>query len=254
MIHLSEKAYVRLIEEGFSYYKRCLDAKSSKNKISHGKKALKSLEKAVEIAQKLKLKTKIELINDYLSQLNMILAISHSDQKDPSKIILYFQSALKYNLKTPKGSKQNERAAIISVELAKLCLMTKNVKLAIKYAESANNVAKQLGNEDFLDILMEINPIYIQALSLKHVESSYKNMLKLAKKSKRKEIKAEVYFRYGKYSFEIRQKYSDSKLYLEKSITLYGVIHKIANQKFVEGFLNSHFDKDGNPIKNEKKQ
>jgi tetratricopeptide (TPR) repeat protein len=252
---MSEKAYVRLVEEGSSFFKRAMDAKTPKNKISLAEKAIKSFETTIETAKKIDLKAKIPILYEYITQLNMMIAVAYLDLKTVDKCITAFNLALISNKSAGTGSKQTERFAYIFAELAKISARIEQIKMATSYANQSLGYAKDLGTDDYLDLLVDLHPLYIKALDINKVEANYHQMVKLAKRTERKKIKAQIYFDYGQYLFDVKKDYKESREYLKKVISLFEAMH-VPELNIIQNYYDSKFDKDGNPIippKEEKK-
>jgi tetratricopeptide (TPR) repeat protein len=243
-----------VIEKGTSYFKRCIESKTDKNKIKFGKKSIESFKKALNAAKKLKLKKKIPIIYEYLTQLNSIIAVSNAGLKKNDEAIVYFRNALFENKNSGKNNTQKEINAYILNEIGKLYNELKDIKNAKSYSLQAISAAKETTDENLLDFYIELNPIFVNALDLNQINNNYRSMVKLAKRSKRKKVKAQVYFDYARYLFLIKKDYAGTKDYLRKSKTIYNAIHLTGMVKLVENFYESKFDREGNPIPEKKEE
>lgn len=245
---MSEKGYANLINEGIQLYKRCLEAQTPKNKIKFAEKALSNLTKAVSYAKDLNYKDKISLLYEYITHINIIIGISHSELKDTEREVHFLNAALKSNMNATKNATQKERNILILSELAQISSRINQSELAINYANRALSEAKSLKPEEYLEYLISLNPIFIKGLDVQKVKSNYNNMVKLVKRSDNKQLKAQIYFDYSRYLFEVEKKYDDAKEYLEKVKTIYNSLGNTSALKFTEEYYNSKFDPNGKPI------
>lgn len=245
---MSEKGYANLINEGIQLYKRCLEAQTPKNKIKFAEKSLNNLTKAVSYAKDLNLKDKISVIYEYITHLNIIIGISYSELKDTEREIHFLNAALKSNTNATKNATQKERNILILSELAHISSRVNQFELAINYANRALSEAKSLKPEDYLEYLITLNPIFIKGLDVQKVKSNYTNMVKLVKHSDNKQLKAQIYFDYSRYLYEVEKKYNDAKEYLEKVKSIYISLGNTPALKLVEEYYNSKFDSNGKPF------
>ncbi|MHA1728990.1 MAG: hypothetical protein ACTSWY_09685 [Promethearchaeota archaeon] len=246
---MSERTYSKMVEKGTTYFKRCLDAKTHKNRISLGKKALISFRRALSAAKELNIKRNIPLIFEYLTQINSIIAASNYELKELVKAIKYYRDALFVNKSAKKNSAQRERVAYINGEMAKIFSKNKQMEKAKLCAFQAFSAAKKLDDNDtLLDLYIDLNPIFIKSLDIKRINSNYLNMIKLARRTKRKKTKAQVYFDFARYLFVIKKDYSGSKEYLQKAKTLFEILHLEDSARIVEVYYNSKFNKNNDPI------
>ncbi|MHA1821381.1 MAG: hypothetical protein ACTSU2_05730 [Promethearchaeota archaeon] len=252
-ITMSEKAYSNMIDQGVSYFKRCLDAKTPKNKISHAEKSLKYFKKAEAIARKLKIEDKIAIMYEYITQLYSIIAISNLQMKKLPETIDFFNKALKANKKTKDNKNKFEREAFMLNELAKLSARI-NLSAAVNYANRALSLLKKLDDNDKLDLLIDLNPVFYKALEPGKIYNNYKLMIKLVKKTGDKPKKAAIYFEYAKFLFEVKNKYNDALEYLNKAKTIYNAIHEYQASGIVEQYIKEHFDNDNRAIKDKKEE
>ncbi len=251
---MSQKGYIKFIEEGSKYYKKCLEAKSAKNIISHGKKAIKGFEKAIITAKKINQKDinkKLSIIYEYITQINSLIAVSYGESDNLDDSIHFLTEAIASNKKATSGNAQIERNAFLIGELAKLYSRKNNSKMALSYASQALSLGKNLKNDDLIELYVDLNPVFIKSLDIKKIESNFKAMIKLAKRSKMKKTKAEIYFDYSRYLFEVKQNYIESKKYLDKVKTLYKVLKMSEAEKIVQKYYKTKFDPEGKPIINE---
>lgn len=251
---MSEQFYSQMIEKGTSYFKRCIESKTDKNKIKFGKKSVESFKKALNTAKKLKLTKKIPIIHEYLTQIDSIIAVSNVGLKKTDEAILFFKNALFENKNVGKNKTQLEIKAYLLNEIGKLYNKLKDIKNAKFYALQAISAAKETTADNLLDFYIELNHIFIDALDLNQININYRNMIKLAKRSKRKKIKAQVYFDYARYLLVIKKDYTNAKEYLRKSKTIYNVINLPGMVKLVENFYESEFDQEGNPVIKKKEE
>jgi len=243
----NSKIFVNNIEQGFSLYKRAVEAKTPQNKIKLSKKAEDNLCKSVNIAEKLKLKEKIPLIYEYLTNIQILIAINLYLLKDVKESVIYFKKALESNEKSDSKDK-NEKFALIYTQLASISKQIQQFDLSIKYMDSALNYAKNLSENEYLEYLYEANQIYILGLDVKKVKNTFSEMLKMVNKSHNLKLTAKIYFDYARYLFEVEKKYKEAKNLLEKSKELFEKVKDEFGIDVVNNFINSNFDSIGNPI------
>ena len=243
-----------MVEKGTSYFKRCIESKSDKNKIKFGKKSVESFKKALNTAKKLKLKKKIPLIHEYLTQINSIIAVSNVGLKKKEEAIVFFKNALFENKNVGENKTQKEIKAYLLNEIGKLYNQLKDIKNAKSYSLQAISAAKETTDDNLLDFYIELNGIFLDALDLHQININYRNMVKLAKRSKRKKIKAQVYFDYARYLLVIKKDYTGAKEYIRKSKTIYNALNLPTMVKIVKNFYDSKFNQEGNPILKEKEE
>ncbi|MBD3352956.1 MAG: hypothetical protein GF364_15850 [Candidatus Lokiarchaeota archaeon] len=249
---MAEKMYLNMVEDGLNYYKRSFEAKTPKIKIKHAKKSLKKLTRAVISGKKLKLKDKIPFLYETITQLNILIATSYGQLGELEDLVKYLKDGLISNNNSPTNKKKYQRDAFMLVELAKIANQINQIETALEYANKALKITKKLDTEDHIDILLDLNPIFIQALEVNDVHSNFKSLVKLAKKTKRKEVKGEIYFRYARYLFEVKKKYSKCKSFLKKARKIFSSTNHLNTVKLIDDFLKIKFDKDGNPRESKK--
>ncbi len=101
---------------------------------------------------------------------------------------------------------------------------------------------KNFNQEDLLDLYIEMNPIFIRSGYLNKISKNYRSMVKLAKRDKRKRLKAQVYFAYGKYLIGIQNDEPEGRKFLSKSLTLFQALNLTQGitevNKYIEDNLN----------------
>ncbi len=220
---MSEKAYKRAIENGVEFLKKTIQSKNTKKKVSLGKKSVENFKKAIAISYEIRLTKKTPFIYEYLQQIQATLGASYLELKKIDLSIQTFEEALVSNSQSPQNTKQKEIRSFILAELAKIYLSINKINKAEKYANQALNLGsdKNFNQEDLLDLYIEMNPIYIRGGDLNKISKNYRNMLKIAKRDKRKHLKAQVYFSYGKFAYSFNRDEAEYNKYLGKSLTLF---------------------------------
>lgn len=241
---MSEKAYRKSIEQGVEFLKKTIEAKAAKKKISLAKKSVDNFKKGISIAYQLRLK-KTPFIYEYLQQIQATLATSYLEIKKIPEAIQTFEEALESNSKSPQSIKQKEIRSFIYAEQAKLYLSIQNLPKAEKYANKSLQLGseKNFNQEDLLDLYIEMNPIFIRSANLGKISKNYHTMIKLAKRDKRKQLKAQVYFAYGKYNFGIGNDISESIKYLRKAQSLFQSLGLNEGLVEVNKFIEEKLDK-----------
>ncbi len=241
---MSEKKYKRAIENGVEFLKKAVQTNSAKKKVSLGKKSVKNFKTAISVAHEIQLSKKTPYIYEYLQQIQATLGASYLERKKINEAISTFQNALDSNSKSPQNTKQKEIRSFILAELAKIYLSVNKLKTAEKYANQALQMGseKNFNQEDLLDLYIEMNPIYIRSGYLKKISKNYRSMVKLAKRDKRKRLKAQVYFAYGKYLIGIQNDEPEGRKFLSKSLTLFRTLNLTQGitevNKYIEDNLN----------------
>ena len=157
-----------------------------------------------------------------------------------------FEEALESNSKSPQNVKQKEIRSFIFAEQAKLYLSLRDIKKAEKYANKSLNLGtstKNFNQEDLLDLYVEMNPVYIRSANIPKITKNYRAMVKLAKRDKRKSIKAQVYFAYGKYMFGIGNDVIEAKKYLRKAQSLFKALDLSLGLEEVNKFIEEKLEK-----------
>lgn len=245
---MSEKLYLTMVEDGISYYKRALDASTSKNKARLAKKSLEALKRALHEAKKLDLDEKVDYLYEYITHVHMIIAVEYHEINKLDKAVEFLNKALSYNKRAPKNDVRKERAAIILSQLAFIAFRIKQYDRAMSMASGALDAARKIKDDMRLDLLIKLNPIFIEGLDVKQVKKNYKKMVKLAKKSDDQGRRGKIYFEYAKYLFEVDKKYKKCKKYLDKAMSIFDDLGEINAAKFLSQWENQHFDDDGKPI------
>jgi len=243
---MSEKAYKHSIEKGIELLKRTIQEKNAKKKISLGTKSTEQLKKAISIAPQIRISKKIPFIFEYLQQIQATLGASYLELKKIPEAIQVFQEALESNSKTPQNTKQQEIHSFILAELAKLYSNIQKIDMAERYASQSLQLGinKNFNQEDLLDLYIELNPIFIQSGNLKRITKNYHIMVKLAKRDKRKHLKAQVYFTYGKFLHGIEKDDIESLKYLNKAQSLFESLKIIQGMTEVKKFIEENLQKD----------
>jgi tetratricopeptide (TPR) repeat protein len=242
---MSEKSYKKSIEQGVEFLKKTISVDSPKKKAALAKKSVENFKKAISIAQQLRLK-KTPYIYEYLQQIQATLAASLLELKKIPEAIRTFEEALEANSKSPQNTKQKEIRAFIFAELAKLYLSLQKINEAEKYANQSLHLGsseKNFNQEDLLDLFIELNPIFIRGAELGKITKNYRLMVKLAKRDKRKQIKAQVYFAYGKYMFGLGNDIAESKKYLAKAQSLFQSLGLHEDFSEVSKFIEARTEK-----------
>ena len=242
---MSEKAYKKSIEHGVEFLQKTISAKTPKKKAALAKKSVANFKKAISIAKELRLK-KTPYIYEYLQQIQATLAASLLELKKIPEAIQTFEEALESNSQSPQNTKQKEIRSFIYAEQAKLYLSMQKISKAEKYANQALHLGSSENNfnqEDLLDLYIEMNPVFIRSANLAKITKNYRAMVKLAKRDKRKHIKAQVYFAYGKYMFGIGNDIAESKKYLRKAQTLFQTLGSHQGLAEVTKFFQDRIEK-----------
>lgn len=247
-IRMSERLYLSMVEEGISYYKRCLDASTSKNKARLAKKSLEALNRALVEAKKLDFNEKAAYLYEYITHINMIIAVEYLEINKLDKSVEFLNSALSYNKRSPKNDVQKERTAIIYSQLALIAHRIKQHEKAISLGSQALDAAKKTEEKLHLDLLIKLNPVFIDGLDVKQVKSNYKRMVKLVEKLDNEQLRPKIYYEYAKFLFEVDKKYKKAKKYLKKAKSHYNKTGEINAVKFLTQWENEHFSEDGKPI------
>jgi tetratricopeptide (TPR) repeat protein len=254
---MSEKTYLKNIEQGVSFLKKTLESNSPKKTVSLARKSVKSLKKAIMVANEVgpSLRKKIPFIYEYLQQVQAQQGASLLEINRPKDAIIVFESALFSNEKSPQSTKQQEIKSLILAELAKIYAnFLGNAKKAEFYANQALQIGSKIkyNQEDLLDLYFTLNSIFLRSGNFKKLAKNYRTMIKLAKKDKRKHLKAEVYFSYGKFLFGIENNLSDSRKYLQKSQTLFQALKIQQGYDDVVKFIKDRLEPAEKIINNEK--
>ncbi|MBN2155986.1 MAG: hypothetical protein JW776_08085 [Candidatus Lokiarchaeota archaeon] len=256
---MSEKAYIRSIERGVSFLKKTMELKNPRRTIKMGRKSVKFLRKAITIAEKIGLRKKIPFIYEYLQQVQATLGANYLELKKHQDAIKIFQHALESNSKSPQNTKQIEIKSLLLAELAKIYANDLgNLKKAEKYANRSLKLGldKNYNQEDLLDLYLALNSIYLRIGNIDKISKNYRMMVKLAKRDKRKQLKAQIYYTYGKFLHSIKNDAGESRKYLRKSQTLFESLgsHQLCEEvtKFIEENLspidsNNHITDNLNP-------
>jgi len=238
------KAYSRAIEHGVEFLKKTLQAKTPKKKITLGKKTVASFRKALLQTKQLGMTKKTPFVYEYIVQMQATIAASYLELEKFPEAIKTFEEALESNAKSPQNIKQVEIRSFLFAELAKTNFSIKKLPIAEKFANKSLQLGSQknFNQEDLLDLYIELNPIFIRSGSINKITKNYRFMVKLAKRDKRKSLKAQVYFAYGKYMYGIANDIAEAKKYLRKAQSLFGSVglHKGLEEvnKFLEEKVN----------------
>jgi tetratricopeptide (TPR) repeat protein len=221
------KSYKRAVEKGVEFLKKVISAKNAKKKISFGLKSVENFKKAINLSSKIGLKKKTPFIHEYLQQVYATLGASYLELEKTKQAIRIFEEALEANSKSPQNTKQKEIRSLILAELAKIHLNLNQLTSSEKFANRALKLGKDknFNQEDLLDLYIEMNPIFIRTGDLNKIAKNYRIMVKLAKRDKRKDLKAQVYFAYGKFLYGIQNNETESLKYLKKSQTLFQILN-----------------------------
>ena len=136
---------------------------------------------------------------------------------------------------------------MILAELAKIYgTHLGNIPKAESYANQALQIGseKKYNQEDLLDLYLALHSIFVRSGNLNKIGKNLRTMVKLAKRDKRKEIKAQVYYTYGRFMFGVQKNILESKKYLQKSQTLFKSIGFQEGfdevEKYIEDNLKTH--------------
>ncbi len=223
---MSEKKYTRSIEQGVSFLKKTMGSKTPKKTLSFGRKAEAHFKKAISEGEQMRLK-KIPYIYEYLQQIQAQIGASLLELNKPKDAILVFENALISNRKSPQNIKQKEIKSLILAELAKIHgNHLGNINKAENYANQALQIGseKNYNQEDLLDLYLALHSIYVRKGNLKKIGKNLRSMVKLAKRDKRKDLKAQVYFSYGRFLFGVHKNEVESRKYFRKAQTLFKTI------------------------------
>lgn len=244
----NEKSYKRAIENGVEFLKKTIQAKNAKKKVSLGIKSVDNFRKAISISKEIGLTKKTPFIYEYLQQIQATLGAGYLELKKTKEALNTFQEALDSNAKSPQNTKQKEIRSFIFAELAKIYFSIKKGKIAEKYANQALQLGteKNFNQEDLLDLYIEMNPIFIRSGNLNKISKNYRSMVKIAKRDKRKHLKAQVYFSYGKYLWGIKKEEVESMKYLKKSQTLFKTLGSAQGIAEVDSFIKEKIKKEKN--------
>jgi tetratricopeptide (TPR) repeat protein len=241
----NEKSYKRTIENGVEFLKKTIQAKNPKKKVSLGIKSVNNFRKAISISKEIGLENKIQFLNEYLQQILATLGAGYLELKKIEEAIKTFEEALDANSRTPQNTKQKEIRSFIFAELAKIYFDINNIQTAEKYANQALQLgsAKNFNQEDLLDLYIEMNPIYIGSGNLNKISKNFHAMVKIAKRDKRKHLKAQVYFAYGKFLWGIKKEEVESMKYLKKSQTLFQTLGSAQGLAEVDKYIEEKIKK-----------
>jgi tetratricopeptide (TPR) repeat protein len=242
----NQKSYKRAIENGVDLLRKTIQAKNPKKKISLGTKSANHFKKAISISKEIRMSKKTPFIYEYLQQIQATVGSGYLELKKTKDAIRTFQEALDSNSKSPQNTKQKEIRSFLFAELAKIYFSINNNKFAEKYANKALQLGseKNFNQEDLLDLYIEMNPIFIRTGNLNKISKNYRVMVKIAKRDKRKHLKAQVYFAYGKYLWGIRKEEAESIKYLNKSKTLFKALGSTLGIAEVDNFIKERMKKE----------
>ncbi|TFG19692.1 MAG: hypothetical protein EU530_05415 [Promethearchaeota archaeon] len=241
----NEKSYKRAIENGAEFLKKTVQTKNPKKKIALGTKSVENFRKAISISKEIGLTKKTPFIFEYLQQIQATLGAAYLELGKTQEALTTFQEALDSNSKSPQNIKQKEIRSFIFAELAKIYFGVNNLKIAEKYANQALQLGseKNFNQEDLLDLYIEMNPIYVRNGNLNKMSKNFHAMVKVAKRDKRKHIKAQVYFAYGKYMWGVMKEEVESMKYLKKSKTLFQTLGSTQGIAEVDKFIEERIKK-----------
>lgn len=242
----NEKSYKRAIENGVDLLRKTVQANNPKKKISLGTKSAKHFKKAISISNEIRLAKKTPFIFEYLQQIQATIGSGFLELKKTKEAVRAFQEALASNSKSPQNTKQKEIRSFLFAELAKIYFSINNNKNAEKYANKSLHLGseKNFNQEDLLDLYIEMNPIFIRTGNLNKISKNYRIMVKIAKRDKRKHIKAQVYFAYGKYLWGIKKEEAESMKFLKKSKTLFKTLGSAQGIDEVDKFIKDRIKKE----------
>ena len=113
-----------------------------------------------------------------MSQINSIIAVSHLKLKKNDLAKSSFINALKANENCPKNNTQIERTTFLLCELAKISARMEDLKESRKFAVQSLAIGKETDDDNYLDLFIELNPIFYKLLDVNKLNSNYKNMIK----------------------------------------------------------------------------